>query len=160
MTATLDIAVTGLDQALRTADALASIAAVEIADAIGALGVRQTQRRIASEKTSPAGAAWKKNISGTSILFRSGALAASISHRASAAGASWGSPLIYAAIHNYGGVIKPKTKKALRFPLRGRQDQHIRKSVTMPKREYLGISAENAAEMERMVVDLVKVRLP
>ena len=160
MTASLDISVSGLDQAMRTADALASIQMVEIADAIGALGVRQTQRRIVSEKTAPGGSAWKQNLRGGSILFYRGALAGSIAHRATASSASWGSTLVYAAIHNRGGTIKAKNKKALRFPLRGRQDVHIVKSVTIPQRQYLGISSANGTEMEQMVLTLIKGKLP
>lgn len=144
----VEIRIKGLDEAIaRYAPVFAGNDGVELADTLGALGVRQTQRRIYSEKTSPAGAAWKPNRQGTSILFASGLLAGSIRHTAAPGAATWGSPLIYAAIHNFGGAIRPREKKALRFP----GAPHPVAQVVMPQREYLGLSAENAREMMEMV---------
>lgn len=49
-----------------------------------------------------------------------------------------GSPVVYAAIHEYGGIIKPKKAKYLSFQIDG---TWIRtKKVTMPKREWLSKS--------------------
>lgn len=46
-----------------------------------------------------------------------------------------GSPVVYAAIHEFGGIIKPKKAKYLVFQI---NRQWIRtKQVTMPKREWL-----------------------
>jgi len=46
-----------------------------------------------------------------------------------------GTDVVYAAIHEYGGVIVPKVAKALRFMI-GDQVIHA-KSVTMPERSFL-----------------------
>ena len=46
-----------------------------------------------------------------------------------------GNNLIYARIHEYGGVIKAKKAKALRFQIGGKWV--MVKSVTMPERSYL-----------------------
>ena len=155
----IDITVSGGEEAIVKLGVLADSDLTEVADTLGALGVSQTQRRIHSEKTSPSGEAWQKNRAGTSILFRSGALAASMFHTATSSAAMWGSPLVYAAIHNFGGTIRPKKGKALRFPGQAKQDLLTRTSVTMPKREYLGVSPDNATEMEQTIAALYLERL-
>lgn len=159
MSGYIDIAVAGGDEAIGKLTVLADTPMVEIADALGALGASQTQRRIQSEKTSPAGEAWQPNRRGGSILFLSGELATSVSHRATSSAAMWGSPLVYAAIHNFGGDDRAKKGKALRVPGEGRQDTKLRKSVTMPKRQFLGVSGENATEMEDKIEELYRKKL-
>ena len=49
-----------------------------------------------------------------------------------------GSPVVYAAIHEYGGIIKPKNAKYLVFQIDGKWIRT--KKVTMPKREWLSKS--------------------
>lgn len=46
-----------------------------------------------------------------------------------------GTTVKYAAIHNYGGVIKPKTKDLLRW--KDANGWHAAKQVTIPKRPFL-----------------------
>jgi phage gpG-like protein len=59
-----------------------------------------------------------------------------------------GSMMIYARIHQMGGTIKPKEgKKALRVPKAG-----FRRSVTIPARPDLGVSAADQAVLERKAV--------
>lgn len=58
-----------------------------------------------------------------------------------------GSNLEYAAIHQFGGVIKPKNGKALAFGGR------IVAQVTIPARAYLGVSDVDAREIEEQVAD-------
>jgi phage gpG-like protein len=48
---------------------------------------------------------------------------------------SIGTNVKYAAIHNYGGVIKPKTKDLLRW--KDAKGWHAAKQVTIPKRPFL-----------------------
>lgn len=50
-----------------------------------------------------------------------------------------GGPAIYAAIHQFGGTIRPRAKKALSFAGR------VVASVTMPARPYLGFDDANRA---------------
>jgi len=58
-----------------------------------------------------------------------------------------GSPMEYAAIHQFGGTIRPKNAKAL--SVGGRYVA----SVTIPARPYLGVSDENAKGIEALVSD-------
>ena len=60
-----------------------------------------------------------------------------------------GSPLVYAAIHEFGGIIKPKNAQFLVFQIDG---QWIRtKQVTIPKREWLSKSLEDVkGQIERL----------
>lgn len=136
-----------LDVPIAAIGALADLDRAELLDGLGALGASQTQRRIEVEKTDPDGVAWSPNAEGTSTLFHEGNLGASIDHVVDGqAEVAWGSSLIYAAIHQHGGVITAKNAKALVFSIGGATVQV--RSVTVPRRAYLGISAENAAELE------------
>ena len=100
---------------------------------------------------SPDGINWRDTIEMRNpILRRSGALARSIDYRASADSLVVGSGLVYAAIHQFGGVIRPKTASALAFMLGGRLV--VTQKVTMPARPYLGLSPQNRAEATRSVV--------
>lgn len=56
-----------------------------------------------------------------------------------------GSNLIYAAIHQFGGVIRPKSKKALFFP----GAKHPVGAVRIPARPYLGMSGRDRARILR-----------
>lgn len=153
MGAHLSFTLSGLDEAISKMDALAAIQPADVLDPVGALIVIQTQTRIMSEKASPSGESWKPNLMGTSTLFRSGNLASTLTHQVRGATVSVGSNLVYAAIHNFGGTIKASKKKALRFPGQARQDIRLRRSITMPKREYLGVSPANGQEIEKMVAE-------
>nr|WP_299152128.1 phage virion morphogenesis protein [uncultured Tateyamaria sp.] len=68
-----------------------------------------------------------------------------------------GSPLSYAAIHHFGGVIKPKKAKALAFKAGG--DSVFAKQVTIPARPYMGVSTDNAREIESAIGDFMKAVL-
>lgn len=54
--------------------------------------------------------------------------------------ANSGGPAIYAAIHQFGGTIKPRTKGALSFAGR------VVAAVRIPARPYLGFTDENREE--------------
>jgi len=58
-----------------------------------------------------------------------------------------GSPMEYAAIHQFGGVIKPARAKALKF------GGGYVASVTMPARPFLGVSDDDAVEVASLVSD-------
>ena len=92
---------------------------------------RGTQDRFES-KTTPDGRPW------TSSLFKTGALKRKIIANYDKDKAEVGSNLKYAAIHQFGGVIKAKNAKCLHFLLNG-QDVFA-KSVKIPANPYLGIS--------------------
>ena len=80
-----------------------------------------------------------QKLSGEVLNVRSGALRDSVHLEMQVASDSImavvGTDLIYAAIHEYGGVIVPKVANALRFCIDGRWI--FAKSVTMPERSYL-----------------------
>lgn len=129
---------------------------VELMSTIGALGEEQTRRRIDEEKTSPDGAAWKPNLKGGPILVETGLhLLYSIAWRASASEAEWGSNWPLAHVHQNGMVIKAKNAKALAFTIGGNFVQA--KSVTIPARPFVGLSAENRQEIIDRVTDMFGV---
>lgn len=146
-----------LDAALpmMAAEELASLDQGVLLDALGAIGVSQTQTRISDEQAGPNGEVWaplnseyakgKKGSGG--ILQGDGDLVSSMDFQSSSHDVSWGSPLVYAAIHHFGGVITPKNASKLVFTIGGKTI--AADSVTIPDRPYLGISSENAVELEQ-----------
>lgn len=141
----LEITEEGLNEALLKIDGLADAPRHELTDGIGRLVQEQTRRRIEEEKTSPAGAAWQANWRGSSILYETGTLSRSIDYLADNDSIMIGSGLVYARIHQEGGTIVPKAAAALVFRL---GDRWVRTGkVTMPARPYLGLSADNQADV-------------
>lgn len=123
-------------------------------DEIGSYGVSSTQQRFLDEE-DPDGNKWKKSRraqeTGGATLRKDNHLFQSLSHHASSTGAEWGSNKIYAAIQHWGGIIKPKSKKALRFVIGGQV--FFSKRVKIPSRRYLGISAGDRAEINAIIND-------
>jgi len=64
-----------------------------------------------------------------------------------------GSPMEYAAMHQFGGTIRPKTARALAFGGR------VVASVTIPARPFLGVSDADATEIEAIVSDYLAAAL-
>lgn len=153
MSAVIRIRVKGFKEAAVKIGQLGAFDRAQLMDTLGALGVRQTRRRLRSEKTDPAGAKWKPNRKGTSTLVQSGGLLDSVHHLATTSTARWGSNKIYARIHNEGGVIKPKTKKVLAW--RDGNQLIVARQVTIPKRQFVGISTANATELEKLALQTV-----
>lgn len=108
-----------------------------------------THKRFERE-TDPEGKAWKKSKkeSGKTLTV-SGLLNQSISSAYDEKQAVVGTNLVYAAIHQFGGVIKPKAKRALCFNING-QTVFARK-VTMPARPFLGISDDDIDSVKDIV---------
>jgi phage gpG-like protein len=117
----------------------------------------QTRRRIESETTSPSGAAWKPNRTGTPILVRSGALQRSVDYAVTGTEAIVGSGLVYARIQQKGGTIKPKTARRLVFRLGNRIV--FAPKVTLPARPYLGLSPENREDILDQVGRFLRARI-
>lgn len=61
-----------------------------------------------------------------------------------------GTNVIYAAIHHYGGMIKPKSGKALSFTV-GRKNL-VKKSITLPARPYR-LLTENGEDEIAAIID-------
>lgn len=109
---------------------------------------------------APDGSHWKKSRraleTGGQTLILEGHLRDSITSNATSRRLEVGTNKEYAAIHQFGGIIRPKKGRALNVPGIG-----PRASVTMPARPYLGISADDEAEIKditetwlRKLVDL------
>jgi phage gpG-like protein len=69
-----------------------------------------------------------------------------------------GSPIVYAAIHEFGGIIRPKNAKYLVFQING---TWIRtKQVTMPKREWLSKSLNDVkGQIEKIFGREIKIAI-
>lgn len=65
-----------------------------------------------------------------------------------------GSSAIYARIHNEGGIIKPKNASALVFSMGGQTFKV--KSVTIPKRQFLGINDQSRENILAIVSDFLE----
>ncbi len=127
--------------------------------AIGVGLVEATQSRFESQ-TTPDGTPWKPlnpgyaaGKRGPGILRESGmrgGLQGSITFQTRGGlEVEVGSNKVYAAIHQFGGVITAKTGRGLVFKIGG---QFIRKrSVTIPARPYLGFGAADQAVVEEVI---------
>lgn len=95
---------------------------------------------------SPEGRPWKPSIrvrtKGGKTLVEHAHLRDSISHDADDRKAEVGSNLIYAAIHQLGGVIRAKAGGFLTFNIPGIGWRRVA-SVTIPARPYLGVSDDD-----------------
>lgn len=141
------VAVTAEIDASAVADRLALLDGVMLADityAIGQLMETQTRTRIRDEKAGPDGEvwpAWSRAYAATrgpqhSLLVGHGSpgLLDSVQNYTTGLEARVGTPLVYGAIHQFGGEAVGKA---------------------IPARPYLGLSGENRAEIEALVVTML-----
>lgn len=142
--AALDIDI-GLDDRLTGRLRRAVAAATDLSRPMTAIAgelLKSTKARFASE-SGPDGTPWaprKDKNNPKKLLFASGDL--SLRGVTSESGADFaavgvlksGGPGIYAAIHQFGGTIRPKKSKALKTPF------GIFGSVTVPARSFLGFN--------------------
>ena len=124
-----------------------------ILQAIGS-HLENTTRQRFNTGESPTGVSWTKSLrakqeSGTTLVD-DGRLRDSITSRVQGREVQIGTNAIYAAIHQFGGVIRPKNARALRFRLANGQ-LVIAQKVTIPARPFLGLSADDAQAIERIV---------
>ncbi|MEO1986607.1 MAG: phage virion morphogenesis protein [Martelella sp.] len=125
---------------------------------IGEYEAQVTRGRFVDEE-DPEGKAWKplnplyrKTKKGSGILKgESGDLARIIWQLVDETSVEVGSNQIYARIHNEGGVIKAKDAPALVFSMGGKTIKV--KSVTMPKRQFLGLSEKDRADILDIIED-------
>lgn len=156
MSVSITMDVTGLEGILKTLRPIFDFEPTELMTAIAALGESQTRRRISEEKTAPDGTPWQPNSQGTPILVETGQhLLYSVAWTASASEAEWGAAWEHAHVHQNGMVIVPKQAKALAFQLGGKTV--TAKSVTIPARPFVGLSAENEQEILDLVTDVLGV---
>lgn len=135
---------------LRAAAADLTVPMAEISEAM----LDDTLDRFQAEH-DPLGIPWKKSAAaieeGRKTLRKSGDLYNAIERQSgedfAAVGVyETGGPAIYGRIHQFGGTIKPKIGKALNTPF------GYRASVTMPRRQYLGISDEDIRNTDRILL--------
>lgn len=131
--------------------------------AIGTKLVASTHKRFVTgtdpdgnswQALNPAYAATKRN---SRILVESGAkggLLGSIHAQAGQDEVSVGTDKVYAAIHQYGGEIRPVSATHLFFRIGGSLVQ--KSSVTLPPRPFLGISAQDEASIAEIVFSFVE----
>ena len=111
-----------------------------ITNTVAAVIESQTRRRIQDEKTAPDGTPWadwspayaETRHSGQSFLQGDGDLLDSIFGEQRGDDAVVGSPLVYAAIQQHGGAEVGKPE--------------------LPARQFLGVSDDNAREIEDVVI--------
>ncbi len=134
--------------------ALAGLDTRPLLPIIGAMVESQTRKRISEEGPGPDDEDWpewstqyaESRAKKHKLLQSSGSLIDSLGHLVTGNEVEIGTNLVYGAIHQFGGTIKPKNKKALRLP-----GGKLVKSVTIPARPYLGISEENENELLAVV---------
>jgi phage virion morphogenesis protein len=142
-------------------------ARTRLLQSIGVEMETQTQERFDTQK-SPDGDSWKalaqktaayyasKGWTARSILVGEGTLRDSITSEVQ--GGAWstlvGVTMEYAAIHQWGGEIRPKSARALFVPGYGRL-----KKVTIPARPYLGVSQDDAKIIEAAVMTFLEGNL-
>lgn len=124
---------------------------------IATYGESTTRERF-SLQLDPDGNRWKPSLRvqlhGGKTLTKDGHLGDSITSRSGKTFAEWGSNRIYAAIHQFGGVIKPKGGGTLRFMLASGAFVSS-KQVDIPQRAFLGVNEENAAD----ILDMLQARV-
>lgn len=118
---------------------------------IGSALEDSTRKRFRSERSpdnipwAPISAEWRKAKQergfAAGILKMRGDLLNSVRFEADESSATVIASQPYAAIHQFGGTIRPRRAKALKVGGR------LRKSVTIPARPYMGLSKADAAEV-------------
>ncbi|MGR3484065.1 MAG: phage virion morphogenesis protein [Paracoccaceae bacterium] len=156
MSLAIELDLSGIDDLERHAAALVDWDRHELMDGIGRTLQEQARERIESTKEGPDGTAWPKS-SGDSTLYASGALHDSIDYVSTQSETTVGSSLVYAAIHQFGGTIRPKNASRLVFTVGGRKV--FAKKVTIPPRPYIGISDENRRDIVEDVEAFIRGKL-
>ncbi|NOR62159.1 MAG: phage virion morphogenesis protein [Rhodobacteraceae bacterium] len=126
-------------------------------EAIGVAMVTSTRERF-DRGESPEGNPWpvslRAQFEGGKTLVDKGALVKSITHIADQNGVEIGTNLEYAATHQFGATITPKSAGALRFSIPG-IGFITSQSVNIPARPFIGLSAEDEVEIETIAFDFI-----
>ena len=146
-----------LEGAAQYLDAMAARARdmTPLMDAVGLYLVGATIENFEQE-SAPGGQPWKPSlrarVRGGQTLSDTGRLKSSITHHDTAHEVIVGTNVIYAAIHQFGGVIVPVSADALHFVL-ANGFRVTTQRVEMPARPYLGIAGEEIEE----ITDLARI---
>ena len=114
----------------------------------------QTRERF-EKKRDPDGKKWKPNRSDTPTLEKTGRLRESITTRITGDEIHIGTNAVYAAIHQFGGVIKPTNAKTLSFFPKGANRRIFTKKVTIPQRAFLGFGRDDELAINDAVRDFL-----
>lgn len=110
----------------------------------------QVSERFEGE-TAPDGSTWKKSIrareQGGKTLTDTSQLKSSITSNVHARSVEVGTNKIYAGVHQFGATIRAKAGGKLAFNLPGGLGFRRVDQVEIPKREFLGLSIGNEAEL-------------
>ncbi|MEX0971523.1 MAG: phage virion morphogenesis protein [Paracoccaceae bacterium] len=149
-----------LTNADAAAAALAALSAAltdgtPVYDKIGNRMVARTKLRF-DAGAGPDGNPWPPSLralfDGGRTLVDRGNLVGSISHEAGPQSASWGTSVVWAAVHQFGATIAAKDAGALHFTIPG--IGHVqRKSVTIPARPFIGLDDEDEDEINTIIAD-------
>lgn len=126
-------------------------------DEIGAMMISSIAHRFETG-TGPDGKAWTPSkrvlAEGGQTLVKDGHYRDSFSHKAENNAVEVGSNHIGAAIHHFGGVIKPVNAKKLAFKIGGKQI--FAAAVTIPERPVLGFSETDEKEILFILEDHIR----
>lgn len=128
----------GVERLQKKMQMLSLHGAYELLDALGAQIESQVRRRISEERADADGTPWPAwsidyaatRRGGHALLVASGALIDSITHHVNGSSVEIGTNLVYAAIHQFGG-------ESVGMPV--------------PSRPFLGLSADNLADLEALL---------
>lgn len=143
----IEFEATGFDQVIGSIEGLTAMELTDLAFNIGAILESSTKRRIADEKTAPDGTPWvpwsesydeTRNHSVHSLLVGEGDLRDSIQNYSTGTTTRVGTNMIYGAIHQFGG-------------------EEV--DIAIPARPYLGLSAEDEAEIRELVTGEIEEAL-
>jgi len=134
-----DFSVEGIDQTVGRLTGLTELEFSELAFNLGALLESSTKRRIDAEKQAPDGEAWvpwseaydETRGEQHSLLVGENDLLESVQNYSTGSTVEVGTPLIYGAIHQFGGADVESN---------------------IPARPYLGMSEEDARAIETLVL--------
>ena len=130
-------------------------------DAIGAHVEARTAERFELEQAA-GGGRWPPSIralaEGGQTLTDSGRLRASITRDVEDRRVLVGTNVLYAAIQQFGGTIRAKTAKGLRF--KAGSEWRRKQCVTLPPRPFLGIDDDDRTEIALIARDWLRAALP
>ena len=131
----------------------------QLLDEIGAAIEHSVSERFRLE-VGPDNVPWEPTRRGVSILKGSPPqLMSSITRRVSRDKVEVGTNKIYAAIHQFGGTIRPKSGGFLVFRGAGGETVFARE-VTIPARPYLGIDQADEREIRETIRDFIAEAFP
>jgi len=88
---------------------------------------------------------------GGQTLMDTGNLRSSVSHQVMGKEVAVGSNVLYGPIHHFGGTIRPKSGKYLRFPNPSGEGWIFAKSVTIPARPWLVFHKQTAGAFNSVI---------